>query len=155
MSIVQDEPIISPVLQHILYELLLEKMFPGPIYEAFDFLGHTEPFHFIIMNPLDININDIAGPGLARPQINRIFALQDYYFHLLEELEVPMLDDFHWLNIIYSDIVSHQLSHARHRCAQQQLEEVTPVGSQCSSRDSVHQPEGPFYESPTPPMTTR
>ena len=118
MSTVQDEPFISPVLQHILYELLLEKEFPGPIYDAFELLGYTEPFHFIIMDPYDTMIltpSDGPRRELSRPQIHRILALQDFYFHLLHELQIPMLDDTQWMNILYTDIIAYQLNHARNR----------------------------------------
>ena len=111
------------MIHHILFELLLERDFPGPIYEAFDFLGHTEPFHFILMDPHDIKIDGhdgaIMGPQLTLPKINRILYLQEYYFYLINHLQVLLLDDLQWLNITYKDIVEYLLHSKQHRRHQQ------------------------------------
>jgi hypothetical protein len=141
---------ISPVIQHILFELLHDSAYPGPIYKVFDFLGYSEPFHFIIMTPHNISIQsgeEIKKLTLCHHDITKILSLQDYYYHLLDFYNVPILDDIQWLNISYQDLVSHQLQSAKNRHTSTYGSPFSAHGPSNTHTPS-HPPPSPMFSPP-------
>ena len=96
--------LLSDVMSHIIHEILLEKVTPGPILDALVTAGYDQPFHFAVLEPDELVTSIDALTFKSQPPSQLRLAdrknlkdLQSLYFELLVRHAKPILDDDDYL----------------------------------------------------------
>ena len=142
--------LLSDVMSHIIHEILLEKVTPGPILDALVTAGYDQPFHFAVLDPDELvtSIDALTFRTQIPSQLRLVDRknlkdLQSLYFELLVRYGKPVLDDDDWFDLDHNDLLEFQLLQRRQNAAGSHSFEGQPSPSTPSPSYSLTPTPGP------------